>query len=294
MIKKTLLITSLIAAGAFSLSVFAKEPSLSPAKIVAQAKQHEWRQLDLENTLVLTLKTGEVVIELNPMLAPNHVAHFKKLVREDFYADLNMYRFVEGFVAQGGDITSKKKAKTTAPSIAAEFYYETAQPLPIQVVDTADGYASKTGFLNGFSVAQDEASKKTWQTHCTGNFAMARSNDINSGGTEFYIMLGDHRYLDLNITSFGRVVSGMEHVQRLSRKPEKSIEDKNFNPILGFDVAADLKDSPAHNIEVMKTNSASFKDYIASRQNRPEPWFHYQADYMHVCGITVPQRNIKK
>ena len=267
---------------------------LTPSQIVAQSSQHEWRALDLENTLILGLKTGEVVIELNPDLAPNHVANFKKLVREGFYQDLNIYRFVEGFVAQGGDISEKKTPKTGKKTIDAEFIKSTPTRLPIQVVTKEDGYADVVGFYNGFSVAQNKAGTKTWQTHCTGNFAMARSNDVNSGGTEFYVILGDHRYLDLNITSFGRVVSGIEHIQRLERKPKTTVSDKNFNPIVSFHVASDLKSSEAHDLEVMKTDSDSFKKYIESRRNRPSEWFVHQANFMHVCGVSVPNRITKR
>lgn len=293
MIKLThfVLATSIIAL--FSLPLFAKERALSPAAVIENSTNDEWRSLDLENTVILTLKTGDVVIALNPQLAPNHVANFKKLVREGFYNGLNIYRFVEGFVAQGGDISEKKQPKTGSKTVNAEFTKETKSPIAIQLVDVNDGYADKTGFLNGFAVAQNVTGTETWQTHCTGNFAMARSNSINSGGTEFYVILGNHRYLDLNITSFGRVVTGMEHIQRLARKPETTIEDVNFNPIVNFAVASDLADSPAHDIEVMKTQSASFKQYIESRRNRPEPWFQHQANYIDVCGLSVPMRSKK-
>ncbi|MFY8349201.1 peptidylprolyl isomerase [Pseudoalteromonas sp. SSM20] len=274
-----------------AMPLIAKEQTLSPAAVIEKSSTNEWRSLDLENTLILTLNTGDVVIELNPELAPNHVINFKKLVREGFYNGLNIYRFVEGFVAQGGDISEKKQPKSATKTVNAEFIKETKQPIEIQLVDTKDGYADKTGFLNGFAIAQNATGTKTWQTHCIGNFAMARGNDINSGGTEFYVILGNHRYLDLNITSFGRVVSGIVHIQRLKRKPETTIEDVNFNPIKGFAVAADLANSPAHNLEVMKTQSASFKRYIESRRNRPEEWFQHQANYIDVCGLSVPMRN---
>lgn len=293
MIKLTHFVLAKSIIAFFSLPLFAKEQALSPAAVIENSTNDEWRSLDLENTVILTLKTGDVVIALNPQLAPNHVANFKKLVREGFYNGLNIYRFVEGFVAQGGDISEKKQPKTGSKTVNAEFTKETKSPIAIQLVDVNDGYADKTGFLNGFAVAQNVTGTETWQTHCIGNFAMARSNSINSGGTEFYVILGNHRYLDLNITSFGRVVTGMEHIQRLAREPETTIEDVNFNPIVNFAVASDLADSPAHDIEVMKTQSASFKQYIVSRRNRPEPWFQHQVNYIDVCGFSVPMRSKK-
>jgi peptidylprolyl isomerase len=119
---------------------------------------------------------------------------------------------------------------------------------------------------------------------------MARDNDKNSGGTEFYIALGEHRYLDLNISSFGRVISGIEHIQRLDRKPNTNSADTLYNPIISFAVASDLSSSPAHTIQVLKTNSDGFKQYLKARRNRTEAWFHYQANYLDVCSVSVPVR----
>lgn len=288
-IKQFFLIGVMLSA-LFNTQVVAENKALSSSEILVQSSQQEWRKLDLDNTLILALSTGQVVIELNPDLAPNHVANFKMLVREKFYQNLNIYRFVEGFVAQGGDVSKQKLPGKAKRVLKAEFYRQTAQALPITVLDKKDGYADKTGFYKGFAVAQNQSGTKTWQVHCPGNFAMARDNDKNSGGTEFYIALGEHRYLDLNISSFGRVISGIEHIQRLDRKPNTNSADTLYNPIISFAVASDLSSSPAHTIQVLKTNSDGFKQYLKARRNRTEAWFHYQANYLDVCSVSVPVR----
>ncbi|ATC95229.1 peptidylprolyl isomerase [Pseudoalteromonas tunicata] len=275
-----------------SATVQAEATRLSPSEIIANAPDSAWRVLDLDNTLLLDLATGTVIIELNPLLAPNHVNNIKKLAREGFYKNLNMYRFVEGFVAQGGDASEQKKVTSGQKAIEAEFFHQTTAPLVMTVVDDKDGYAAKTGFLNGFAVAQKSDATQTWQTHCPGTFAMARSDSPDSGGTEFYIALGTLRYLDRNITAFGRVIDGMEHLQRLDRKPKDDSEraQRAFNPILDMVVAADVKNTRPVNLEIMDTGSVSFSELVESRRNRPSSWFIETPNYTDVCAVSVPSR----
>jgi peptidylprolyl isomerase len=276
----------------FSAAGLSMQKVSAPADIIANAPNEHWRKLNPENTLYLELERGTVIIELNPLLAPLHVENIKKLAREGFYKNLNIYRFVEGFVAQGGDVTETKKPKVGKLAIKAEFYKTTHTELAITLVDDKDGYAKRTGFLNGFSVAQNAHGTQTWQTHCPGTFAMARGDSANSGGTEFYVALGAIRYLDHNITSFGRVISGMEYILKLDRNPKDDSEAslKAYNIIKDIKVAADhLKDTPLV-IDIMKTDSDSFKELIKARRNRPEPWFLATPNYTDICSVSVPVR----
>jgi len=289
---KSLIAISLFTVTAASASNQAIEKVASPADIIKNAPTADWRKLDPENTLYLELEEGTVVIELNPELAPGHVKNIKQLAREGFYKDLNVYRFVEGFVAQGGDSKETRKPKVGKSAIKSEFYKATQSAKVITLVDDKDGYASRTGFLNGFAVAQNDDATKTWQTHCPGTFAMARGNSADSGGTEFYVALGAIRYLDHNITSFGRVITGMEHIQRLERQPKDESDSafKNYNVIKDVKVAADyLKERPLV-IDIMKTESDSFKTLIKARRNRPEDWFLATPNYTDICAVSVPMR----
>src|ERR1700751_3578320 len=79
---------------------------------------------DPENTLNLTLDTGEVVIELRPGLAPGHVARIKELVREGFYDGVVFHRVIPGFMAQGGDPTGTGTSGSKKPNLKAEFSRE--------------------------------------------------------------------------------------------------------------------------------------------------------------------------
>ena len=133
---------------------------------------------DPENTLNLTLDTGEVVIELRPDLAPGHVERIKELVREGFYDGVVFHRVIPGFMAQGGDPTGTGMSGSKKPDLKAEF---NAEP------------------------------------HTRGACSMARTNNPNSANSQFFIVFDEATFLDRQYTVWGRVVSGMEAVDALPK-----------------------------------------------------------------------------
>lgn len=267
-------------------------PIRPPSAIISQAPTIHWRAIDHDNTLVIELATGQVVVELNPLLAPNHVTQLKTLAREGFYDGLNFYRFVEGFVAQGGDVSEQKLIKHGAKSIKSERVHYANKALTMTELPSGDGYAATTGFINGFAIASKKSQKQYWQTHCPGAFAMARNEDPDSAGTEFYVVIGQApRYLDRNLTVFGQVRQGIEHLQTLKRRPVTDHANNIIdNQIIAINVAADLAPDKRIRLSVMDTNSASFIELIQSRMNRPETFFIERPNYVDVCAVTVPVR----
>lgn len=276
-----------------SLSVLAQATEiLTVNDVMQQANDDDWREVDNRNVLKITLPTGASYIELNPQLAPAHTVNMKKLARSGFYQGLSVYRFVEGFVAQGGDSSGKKTSSFEVKPVPAEFYLTTSQPLPITVIDRRDGYAPITGFLNGFAVAQNKQQTQTWQVHCNGIFAMARGNDKNSANTEFYVTIGNaQRYLDRNITVFGRLLEGIEHFNLLARRADNN---EAFNPITDVQLLSDITEQDKSEFRVMKTNSTAFKNLIQARKNRTESWFVESANYIDVCAMPIPTQRVNK
>lgn len=292
MLLRTITISAcLLAAGCASTHSTQVEKPIprSPSEIINNAPASGWQAVDPENILRVDLPTGAVYVALNPELAPGHVDNIKKLAREGFYKDTTMYRFVESFVAQGGDKSGKKVPQVGKKGIPAEFFLTSQTPINITSVDAHDGYAANSGFLNGFAVAQNAQGTKTWMAHCTGAVAMARGNEADSGGTEFYFTLTPHRYLDKNTTVFGRVLEGMEHVQRLLRTP---VEGEVFNPILGVHVLADIRAKDNSQFTVFNTASDDFKELIAARKNRPGAWFLDRPNHTDVCSVAVPTKRV--
>lgn len=275
-----------------SIVTFGSQTPRSPYEIVAQAGPGSWRTIDPENTLVLEVPGGQVYIELAPMFAPKHVANTKKLVRQGFYQGMNFYRVVDGFVAEGGDVSRKAPIGDALRYVRSERFI--AADLPFVSVDKKDGFAEETGFVQGFPAARNSKGEH-WMVHCPGVFAMGRNDEVDSGGTDFYIVIGHApRYLDRNVTAYGRVVWGMPHVQSLLRRtPDPDQKNTDYNPILSAAIVADLGKEQQLQLQTMRTDSADFAEIIASRRNRPEAWFVERPNYVDVCGVAVPVRNTK-
>ncbi|WP_375206746.1 peptidylprolyl isomerase [Hyphococcus sp.] len=262
-----------------------------PGQIISESAPEDWRALDPENLLVLQLDRGRVTIALSEQLAQGHVAQMKALARDGFYDGLSFYRVIDGFVAQGGDVFETREVVSAAPSIPAEFEDPLTAEMSLTPLKDVDGYASQVGFLDSEPVGVE--GETIWKLHCTGAVAMARNNERDSGGTEFYITLQPQRYLDRNLTVFGNVVEGMELVQQLRRvAPPETEEDDRGEEIVSMRVAADLPEGERPRLEILRADTQTFADLVESRRNRPEEFFYYRPDHVDVCAVNMPVRTI--
>ena len=269
----------------------ALEGKPSPSEILKASKASDWRDLDPENTLYIELERGRVIVALSTHLAEGHVRQVKALAREGFYDGLSFYRVIEGFVAQGGDPFEKREVKTAAKSLAAEFEEAFNGDIGFVELDDKDGYAARVGFVDSLPVGVDKKRKAMWHLHCTGAFAFGRTNERDSASTEFYVTLQPQRYLDRNLTVFGRVVDGMEHLQMLRRvSPPESEEDDLGETILSIRVAADVPEAEQTPLQILDSSTDAFAAYVESRRNRPEAFFYFRPDHMDVCALRVPVR----
>jgi len=132
---------------------------------------------DEGNTLTLETTKGPVVIKMRPDLAPNHVAHIKKLVGENFYDGIVFHRVIEGFMAQTG-CPHGTGTGGSGQKLKAEF---NAEP------------------------------------HVRGTASMARAANPDSGDSQFFICFDDARFLDKQYTVWGKVTEGMENVDKIKR-----------------------------------------------------------------------------
>ena len=281
------------AAPEFDPNAVSYDDKPSPADILAGSSAADWRQLDPENTLYIELESGRVVIALASQLAPAHVAQIKTLAREGFYDGLSFYRVIEGFVAQGGDALESRDIGSAAEAMMAEFEEPLTSSIAFDAIDGADGYAAKVGFVDSLPAGVNAAGDTIWHLHCTGAFAFGRNNERDSASTEFYVTLQPQRYLDRNLSVFGRVVDGMEHLQALRRvAPPQSADDDMGESIIAMRVAADLPAEQRSALEILDSSTATFADYYASRRNRPEAFFHFRHNYMDICQFAVPVRPV--
>jgi len=267
-----------------------------------------WNSLDPENTVYLEMEEGTVVIELNPSFAPKTVEHFKELLEDQFYRGLSFYRVIDGFVAQGGD-ESDIDDNPASTDLKSEFEInwplkpkdkEEAKdwvPMSWTPVQKDDLFAAFTGFIDGFPAARNEKKAgKAWLTHCPGTVAMARNDDPDSGNTDFYIVIGQApRYLDRNLTIFGRVVWGMDVVQRIKRGPtlKNGIIEKDLDRswIKRMRLASSLTAEEQLDVYVADTNSKGFKDMLKERRNRSHKFFHHKPPrVLDICQVPIPTR----
>ena len=144
---------------------------------------------DPENTLVIELKTGEVVIEMVPDVAPLHVERIKTLAREGQYDGVAFHRVIEGFMAQTGDV---------------------------QFGDMNDGFNARRAGTGG-SKYPDVKAEFSSLPFDRGVAGMARSQNPNSANSQFFIMFDDGHFLNNQYTVWGRVISGMEFVDNIKR-----------------------------------------------------------------------------
>ncbi|MEQ1901497.1 MAG: peptidylprolyl isomerase [Devosia sp.] len=147
---------------------------------------------DPENTLLIETTQGPVVIEMRPDLAPNHVAHIKKLAREGFYDGIVFHRVIDGFMAQTGCPNGTGTGGSKYPNLKQEF---NAEP------------------------------------HVRGVASMARAQSPDSANSQFFIVFDDARFLDRQYTVWGKVTSGMDNVDKIKRgepvrDPDKMISVK--------------------------------------------------------------------
>ena len=153
---------------------------------------------DPDNTLVLETTKGRVVIALRPDLAPGHVERIKTLAAQGFYDGVPFHRVIEGFMAQTGDPTGTGAGGSDLPDLRAEFNSE---------------------------------------PHVRGTCSMARTSAPHSANSQFFICFNDARFLDKQYTVWGKVVEGMEVVDKIKRGEPVRDPDKIVSARVGAQAA---------------------------------------------------------
>jgi cyclophilin family peptidyl-prolyl cis-trans isomerase len=168
---------------------------------------------DPENTLLMELKSGTVTIELLPDVAPQHVERIKRLTREGAYDNVAFHRVIPGFMAQTGDVEHGNMAK---------------------------GFnARRAG--TGSSSYPDLPAEFSDVPFDRGTLGMARSQNPNSGNSQFFICFDPAPHLNGQYTVFGRVIEGMQHVDniKMGSRANNGTIDGEPDRIVSMKVAAD-------------------------------------------------------
>lgn len=285
-----LLMTAIVASLTTPAFADALPDKKSGAEILAGTVAEDWRTIPAEETLVIELDRGKVTIALSPALAPRHVKQVKTLAREGFYDGLSFYRVIDGFVAQGGDPFGEKKIRKAKKLMKAEFE-NAGDDIPFAALKDADGFAPASGFVGSLPAGHDEKTGTFWHLHCAGAFAFGREDGADTASTEFYIALQPQRYLDRNMSVFGRVIDGMEHLQALRRVEPPELKDDDIGEkIVSFRIAADVPEAERETFEILDSARPAFAAYAEARRNRPESFFHFRPNYLDVCQMPAPVR----
>ncbi|MGV3773837.1 MAG: peptidylprolyl isomerase [Verrucomicrobiales bacterium] len=209
----------LLLALALASSAFAQETPATPKPEPAKAAAEASKEV-----AVLETSEGQMVVEFWPEVAPKTVENFKKLAQKDFYNGTAFHRIVKGFMIQGGDPNTK--------DLTREDSYGTGDP----------GYKIKAEFND--------------RPHTRGVLSMARSRDVDSAGSQFFICLARAPHLDGQYTAFGKVIKGDDVLGKIGdipttiggngerSKPRKRIELKSVK-IVPLDSLEKKETAPA-------------------------------------------------
>ena len=264
--------------------------------LLKDSPEADWRALDPENTMYVELPAGRVVIELAPAFAPENVAQVRKLVREKYFDGSFVIRVQDNYVVQWARPEADERAKAMAKvKVKPEFVRKVDPNVIFTKLADPDTYAPEVGFSGGFAAAHDPKRGETWLVHCYGSVGVGRDNDADSGnGAELYAVIGQSpRGLDRNITLVGRVVRGIELMSVMPRgQGAMGFYERpaDYIPIKAVRLAADVAPSERLALEALRTDSATFKAWIASRTNRREEGFKEPVGHLGVCNLTLPVR----
>jgi len=242
-----------------------------------EASPEAWRAVDLENLVIMETSKGQIMIELLPVVAPNHVDQFKSYVRAGLYDGTEFHRVINGFMAQGGDIEATHGADKLLPPMEAEFLFRrNPAETPMNTIgpaDSADGglhlgfpMTTQPGFLAEMSV---DGLVESWIPHCPGVLSTARTDDPNSGNAQFFLISDEGQHLDYKYTAKGRAVTGLDVIQSIKLGPTPDgYPIANPDVIVSAKMAADLPEAERPTVYVQRTDTEAWQQVLDEADNR--------------------------
>ncbi len=259
----------------------AATPPPPPAK--PQPIDADWRPADPHNTVVMETSRGLVILELYPDVAPRHVAQIKTLVARGFYDNLQFFRVIDWFMAQGGDPGNTGNGASDMPNLPAEFTFRRAPDAAY--VRAASHGGVEVGFLGALPITTQpdvmfarsgDGKAGAWANHCTGVAGMGRDDDPNSANSQYYIMRQPYLSLDKRYTVWGRALSGLDVVRALAVGEPPAQPDTTARVRL----LADIPESERPQIRVQRTDGPRFARSLADLRRKKG------ADF-HVCDVDI-------
>jgi peptidylprolyl isomerase len=292
-------IVSLLALVAAAPEPVPPPPAKNPGDVIKAAKPSDWNEIPASDLLVMDLAGGKrVVIQLAPMFAPVHVANIRTMARSGYWSKATIYRVVDNWVTQWGlgEDEDQGDAVTPLPAGAVarppEEYARSATGLTLMPLGSPDPYSAMAAYVDGWPAAMQVGGGVN-PTYCYASVGVARdaSPDTGSGSELFAVIGSTARRLDRNYALVGRVIDGMENLSALPRgTAEMGVYGKEQTPvaILSVKIAEDMPAAARPRFEYMRTDSASFAEYVELASHRRD--YGVPSPGAALCAVPVPVR----
>ena len=257
--------------------------TVPPPAAKPQPFDADWRPADPHNTVVMETSKGLVILEVYPEVAPRHVAQIKTLVAHGFYDNLQFFRVIDWFMAQGGDPQNTGNGASDMPNLPAEFTFRRAPDAAY--VRAASQGGVEVGFLGALPITTQpdvmfarsgDGKAGAWANHCNGVAGMGRDDDPNSANSQYYIMRQPYLSLDKRYTVWGRVLSGLAVVRALAVGEPPVQPDTTVRVRL----LADIPESERPQIRIQRTDGPRFARAMVDMRRKKG------ADF-HVCDMDI-------
>ena len=280
-------------------SLDAQKPAITATKSNNgfDAPANAWRDVDPENLILIDTAYGVIGVELYPEIAPNHTDRIKALTRSKFYDNVPFHRVIDGFMNQTGDGSNGDgTGDSNLPDLNAEFTFRRSSDMAVTLIGARQNGqdAIDVGYYKAMPIASQPIAQASatsdgnvgaFGLHCKGVTSMARTNDPNSANSQFFLMRAKAQHLDAQYTIWGNTVIGFEHLE----KPVVGAvgQGLDFVPdqMNTVRVAADLPETDRPKVQVLKTSSPAFSNYLKTKKNA-------DGIYPDICDIAVPTRTL--
>ena len=289
-------------AAALALAAIAIAPGLSGAKPKAAAAapppaspptDADFRVPDPKDLLVIETTKGRVLVELNDLAAPQATERVRQLARQGVYDGRIFFRVIDNFMDQTGDPLDTGMGQSSLPNLDAEFSFKRGSTTPFALVFKSNG--AEEGFVGSLPVVSQSMDLgllttdhrvDAWGTYCPGVLGVARSDDPNSGNSQFFMMRtnttsidhGTHS-LDRQYTAFGRVLAGQDVIDAIKTgEPVAPPQDR----MISVKVVADMPEASRPKVRVVDGASAWARAEIQRAEAGSNP-----VDFS-VCDVKLP------
>jgi len=261
------------------------KPAAVPPPGPAAPSQADWRTPDPQNVLVIDTNKGRIIFEMAPAAAPLAVDRVRELTRAGLYNGRAFFRVIDNFMDQTGDPTDNGTGASTKPNLPAEFTFRRGSDLPVTPVTKVGGF--ELGFLGSLPVISQpmdlalltvDHRVNAWGDYCPGVGGIARSDQPDSGNSQFFFMRGTTTALNQKYTAWGRVISGLDVVRAIKTgEPPVPPADQMQTVRVLADIPAEQRPS----VRVIDTQGAWFKATVDRARAK-------NGDDFNICDLDLP------